>query len=68
MFHDTLSEINSDLSRYLAVTVDDVRRVANKYLDPRNAVDVIIRTGPGGGLSQPSGADGATPAGGSQNP
>jgi predicted Zn-dependent peptidase len=56
MFHDTLSEINSDLSRYLAVTADDVRRVASKYLDPRNAVDVIIRTGPGGGLSQQSGS------------
>ncbi len=43
MFHASLAEINTDLDRYLAVTADDIRRVANKYLDPANAVVVIIR-------------------------
>jgi predicted Zn-dependent peptidase len=43
MFHATLDEINSELDRYLAVTADDVRRVATTYLDPANAVVLIIR-------------------------
>ncbi len=43
MFHDSLAEINTDLDRYLAVTADDVRRVAAKYLDPANAFIVIVR-------------------------
>ena len=45
MFHGSLAEINSDLDRVLAVTADDVRRVAGKYLDPANAVVVIVRPG-----------------------
>jgi zinc protease len=41
-FHASLAEINSDLDRYLAVTADDIRRVAGRYLDPGNLVDVIV--------------------------
>jgi predicted Zn-dependent peptidase len=44
-FHSSLAEINSDLDRYLAVTADDVRRVAGKYLDPANMVNVIVLPG-----------------------
>lgn len=47
LFHASVAEINTDLARYLAVTADDVRRVATKYLDPANAVVVIVR--PAGG-------------------
>ncbi|HET7791269.1 MAG TPA: pitrilysin family protein [Gemmatimonadales bacterium] len=53
MFHDSLAEINTDLDRYLSVTADDIRRVANKYLDPANALTVIVRPA-------------ATPSGGAQ--
>jgi predicted Zn-dependent peptidase len=48
MFHDALDEINSDLSRILAVTAADLKRVANTYLDPANLLLVIVRAGPGG--------------------
>jgi zinc protease len=41
-FHAALADINTDLDRYLAVTADDIRRVAVKYLDPANLVDVIV--------------------------
>ena len=47
MFHRALADINSDLDRYLAVTADDIRRVAGKYLDPANAVAVIVQPGAG---------------------
>ena len=47
MFHASLSEINTDLERYLAVTSDDIRRVAAKYLDPANAAIVIVRPASG---------------------
>jgi predicted Zn-dependent peptidase len=46
LFHETLDEINTDLSRILAVTSDDVKRVANTYLDPANLLLVIVRAGP----------------------
>jgi zinc protease len=46
LFHETLDEINSDLGRILAVTSDDLKRVANKYLDPANLLLVIVRAGP----------------------
>ncbi len=45
MFHASLAAINTDLDRYLSVTADDIRRVASKYLDPANAVDVIVQPG-----------------------
>ena len=48
MFHASVAEINSDLTRYLAVTAADIARVAGKYLDPKNAVVVIVRPKPAG--------------------
>jgi predicted Zn-dependent peptidase len=48
MFHRSLDEINTELDQYLAVTAEDVRRAAQTYLDPANAVTVIIRAGTGG--------------------
>jgi predicted Zn-dependent peptidase len=52
MFHSSLAEINGDLERFLAVTAKDVRRVAAKYLDPANAVVIIVKPAPaaGGGV------------------
>jgi predicted Zn-dependent peptidase len=47
-FHDSIDEINTDLERVLAVTSDDLKRVAAKYLDPGNLTVVIVRAGPAG--------------------
>jgi zinc protease len=47
-FHAALADINTDLDRYLAVTAEDIRRVAGKYLDPANLVDVIVLPGAAG--------------------
>jgi len=49
MFHASLGEINSDLERFLAVTAADIRRVAAKYLDPANAVVIVVKPAAGGG-------------------
>ena len=46
LFHDGLEEINTDLGRILAVTAEDVKRVADTYLDPANLTLVIVRAGP----------------------
>ena len=43
MFHASPAEINTDLERFLAVTADDIRRVAGKYLDPVNALVIIVK-------------------------
>src|SRR5260370_29117500 len=43
MFHHAVADINADLSRYLEVTSEDIRRVASKYLDPANAVVIIVK-------------------------
>jgi len=43
MFHTSVAEINTDLDHYMALTADDVRRVAAKYLDPANALVVIVK-------------------------
>ena len=43
MFHASVAEINTDLPRYLAVTTADIRRVASKYLDPANALVLLVR-------------------------
>jgi zinc protease len=46
MFHADLAELNRDLNHYLTVTAADIRRVAGKYLDPANAVVVIVKPPP----------------------
>jgi len=45
-FHNSIDEINTDLDRLLAVTIDDMKRVANTYLAPGNLTLVIVRAGP----------------------
>ena len=47
-FHNSIDEINTDLERVLAVTTDDLKRVANTYLDPKNLTVVVVRAGGGG--------------------
>jgi len=47
-FHDSIDEINTDLDKLLAVTSDDVKRVAATYLTPANLTLLIVRAGPGG--------------------
>jgi zinc protease len=51
-FHDSIDEINTDLDRLLAVTAEDVKRVATTYFDPANLVLVIVRAGPAAGGGQ----------------
>jgi len=46
MFHHSVADINADLNRYLEVTSEDIRRVATKYLDPANAVVIIVKAMP----------------------
>jgi predicted Zn-dependent peptidase len=53
LLHGAVEQINTDLDRYLAVTADDVRRVASKYLAPANAVVLIVR--PKGGAASGGG-------------
>ena len=36
LFHDDIAEINTDLDQYMVVTVDDILRVAKKYLTEDN--------------------------------
>ena len=51
-FHNSIDDINTDLDLLLAVTSDDVKRVANTYLAPSNLTLLIVRAGPaasGGG-------------------
>ncbi len=54
-FHESIDEINTDLDKLLAVTTDDVKRVASTYLAPANLTLLIVRPGsapaptPGGG-------------------
>lgn len=38
----SVSDMNTDPQRYMAVTVDDIKRVATKYLDPANATVVTV--------------------------
>ena len=48
-----VGDMNTDPQRYMAVTADDIKRVAAKYLDPANATVVIVnpagKTQTGGG-------------------
>jgi len=41
LYHGDAAEINTDLDRYMAVTIDDIRRVARTYLVPNNRTVVI---------------------------
>jgi zinc protease len=45
LFHDSMADINTDLDAVLAVTADEIRRVAAKYLDPANAVVMVVKPG-----------------------
>jgi zinc protease len=40
-YHDDLSVLNSDLDRYMAVTAQDIQRVAQKYLRTDNRTMVV---------------------------
>lgn len=40
-FHDDLAELNTDIDWYMAVTSEDIKRVANKYLQKDNRTVVI---------------------------
>jgi predicted Zn-dependent peptidase len=44
-FHPSIDEINTDLDHLLAVTSDDVKRVASTYLAPGNLTLLIVRAG-----------------------
>ena len=44
-FHTSIDEINTDLDKLLAVTSDDVKRVATTYLAPGNLTLVVVRAG-----------------------
>jgi len=43
LFHGSIAEINTDLDALRAVSVEDIRRVAAKYLDPANVVVVFVK-------------------------
>ena len=40
-YHDDLEEINSDIDLYMAVTMEDIMRVAAKYFVKNNRTVVI---------------------------
>jgi predicted Zn-dependent peptidase len=40
-YHDSLKEINKDIDKYMAVTVEDIMRVAKKYFIKQNRTVVI---------------------------
>jgi predicted Zn-dependent peptidase len=44
-FHGSLEAVNTDLTRYLAVTADDIKRVAQAYLRPDNALILLVSPG-----------------------
>ncbi len=56
-FHDQIEDINTDLDRYMAVTLDDIRRVAGTHLGKANAHTVIAQPATGGGAAGEEGAD-----------
>ena len=45
MFLGDPAKVNTDPSRYLAVTTDDIRRVAAKYLVPDNSLVLLVTPG-----------------------
>ena len=40
--HGSLEDMRTDLDRYLAVTADDIRRVAARYLVPENSFTIVV--------------------------
>ena len=40
-FHDDLAEVNTDIDRFMEVTTEDIKRVANEYLKVENRTVVI---------------------------
>jgi len=46
-FHAGVEAVNTEYTRYDAVTLDDLRRVARTYLQPANAVTLLVTPGAG---------------------
>lgn len=44
-FHQSPDAVNTDLARYQAVSLDDLRRVARTYLRPDKAVAIVVNVG-----------------------
>lgn len=42
LLHDDIESVNTDLDKYNAVTADDIKRVANKYLTAANRTVVTV--------------------------
>ncbi|MCK5407894.1 MAG: insulinase family protein, partial [Candidatus Krumholzibacteria bacterium] len=47
-YHGDLSGVNTDLEKYMAVTTEDIQRVAKKYFDATNRTVVIANPASGG--------------------
>ncbi len=41
-FHDSMDDMETDLDMYMDVTLEDMLRVAQKYLTPQNSLTLII--------------------------
>jgi zinc protease len=41
-YHDSIDEINTDLDRYMEVTLDDVRAATARYLVPENSYTLVV--------------------------
>jgi predicted Zn-dependent peptidase len=44
-FLGSADAVNKDVGRYMAVTADDVKRVAASYLTPQNGLTLIVQPG-----------------------
>ena len=41
-YHESLDDINTNLDRYMATTVEDIRRAAARYLSPENSLTILV--------------------------
>jgi predicted Zn-dependent peptidase len=41
-YHQSVAEINTDIENYMAVTRDDIQRVASTYLVPENSYTIVV--------------------------